>query len=343
MATVAEPAPLVLAFVAACLDRGAADVHLFLDVSDRPLQQRLRQVRGCTVTLCDGAYWKTVPGGRPWPVSRRQRINLQRAYDTTSLHWLLHIDADEFLWGQTDLAATLAALPDTVDFAFVETVERVHLRAPDPACIFAGAFRRACPPAMQKAVDAADGDASAFLDRGMTAYAGGKSLFRTGRKLQVEVHVPVGATEARMARLTNHLLLHFDGLTPRRWIDKHRRIIDQQPEWRSFPPHFQYRVNQMAAVHSAGRDQARLDRLYADTKCLDPVREAALRSLGLLVDADPGIAAAVARHVPGPPPDFSAAGYDATITRWRTRRDLQRVKHDLRALRAWFTGRRPAP
>ena len=292
VATVAEPAALVLAFVACCLDRGADNVHLFLDVPDPPLLARLRQVARCTVTVCDDDHWRGVPGGRPWPGSQRQRVNLQRAYDTARLPWLLHIDTDEFLFGPADLGARLAALPDNVDFALIETVERVHIGAPDSANIFAGAFRRPTPPALASAIAAADGEAAIYLDRGVTGYVGGKSFFRTGRGLRVEVHTPAAAREDRMARLTAHLILHYDGLTPRGWIDKHRRHMAQQPEWRSFPAHHQYRINQRAAVRAAGSDDRQLAALYAQIKSLDAPRAAALRSAGLLFQADLGIAEA---------------------------------------------------
>lgn len=344
VATVSEPAALVLAFVAHALSCGAQAVHLYLDRPDPGLAAALATRPEVSVTVCDAAYWRDVPGGRPWPTAMRQRINLQAALDAARTDWILHVDADEFLWGPPDIGQRLAALPGDVDHAIVFAAERVHSGAVDSRSIFAGRFRRQIhDPALQPVIDRIDGPSALFLRRGMAGYAGGKSFFRTGRGLRAGIHVPDNADPARMHALTDFDILHFDGLTPLAWAQKKMRKIAQQPEWRSFPEVHKATRNQLAAVHAAAGDPTRLRQIYATIKVLDPAREAALQAAGLLFDADLQAEARVSAAFPGGAHDFSAAAFETGFPRYRGRRDLQTLKHAVRAVVARATGRPPRP
>jgi len=338
VATVSEPDALVLAFVATCLARGAAEVRLFLDRPQPSLEARLARIQSCIVTACDEVHWAAVPGGRPWAPDQRQRSNLQRAYDASTLDWILHVDADEMLHGAGDVGEALAALPALVDFALVPVAERVYLGPPDPLDIFDGAFRRPCGPRRQAEVDAIDGPAAPCLREGMTCYVGGKGFLRTGRGLAVGIHAPEGLAPDRRARLDGFLILHFDGLTPRSWAWKKRRRLAQQPGWQAMAS--SARRNQMAAVAASGGDEEGPARLYLALRQLDPVRAAALDGMGLILRPNLDVGAALAAFVPGPMPDLSVEAFDQTqpgyepITRW------WRVRARIRRLVKWA---RPDP
>ncbi len=342
-ATVSEPPQLVMAFAAHALALGAAEVHLFLDRPDEELAETLRQADRVRVTCCTGSWWQQFPGGRPWPASGRQRLNLGVVLESARYPWVLHVDADEFLWGPGDIGERLAAVPEERTHALVNVVERVHSGRIDRGNIFDGRFRHQIHgPALQDTIDRIDGAAAPLLSRGMAGYTGGKSFFRTGRGLAAGIHVPDNADPARMAVLADHAVLHFDGLTPAAWVAKKRRKIDQQPEWRAFPDSHAATRNQLAAVHAAGADREAGEAVYRRLKLLDPGRETALGALGLLIDNATDLAGQAAALFPGAG-GFDAAAYDAHELRWAPRRDLQTVKHGVRALVSRITGRPPRP
>jgi len=344
VATVSEPARLVIAFAAHALAKGAARVDLYMDASAPPLARTLSGHPQIKVTLCDPANWRGVPGGRPWPTALRQRINLQSVLDAPPAQWVLHSDADEYLWGPGDPGLPLAALPDKIDQAILPTIERVHIGAPDPDDILAGRFWRVGHGAdQQDAIDLIDGDAARFLRHGMAGYAGGKCFFRAGRALRAGIHTPDGADPVRMQELAGWKLLHFDGLTPASWISKKQHQIAQQPEWRSFPDGHVATRNQLTAVHAAGGDRRQQAAVCRAIKTLDPVRAEKLDSMGLLSDARIDLRAAIAAALAGLTVDLSSAAFDAEGLMIRLRRDLQWVNHGVRGVVSRLTGQPPGP
>lgn len=317
VATVSEPTPLIISFVAACFARGAAKVHLYLDTPQPAVESILAAVPGCVLVRCNAAYWRAAPEGRPWAPSDRQRYNLQRAYDASQVDWLLHIDSDEFLSASGDVAAALAALPVSCLVASVAVAERVYLAPPDPANIFDGVFRRPNPPPLQAQVDAIDGAVAQFLRQGMTSYPSSKAFFRTGRGLQADVHSARNVSAAQVAALSDWRLFHFDGLTMQSWIRKKRRTVAQQPGWQAFAA---ARRAQLAQIAAADATQGGLEALYLALKQLSPERAAALRALDLITPGDLDLRGDLARVFPGLAVDLSVAGYDGHALGYVARR-----------------------
>lgn len=340
VSTVSEPPQLVVAFVAHALSLGAAEVCLYLDEPAPDLAAMLRPNPRVRLVDCDAAHWRRLGMARPWVPALRQRANLQAELDAGRLPWLLHIDADEFLWGAGDIGAILAAQPQETGFLLVPVAERVHSGPADPGDVFAGRFRRQVGGPAEAAIARIDGPAAPFLQQGMAGYAGGKSFFRSGGKVSAGIHVPDGAS-GPMPALHSHLILHFDGLTPAGWVTKKRRMIAQQPEWRSFPDSHSATRNQLAAVHAAGADEAAARAVYALIKELDPAREAALVAHSILLDVDLDLQAKIAAQFPGLKADRSASAVDGHVIGYRPRRDFQALKHWARAVLAGWTGQPP--
>ena len=98
VATVDEPAALVVAFALHHLNIGAAEVHIFLDGPNPEAQEALSAIPQVQVTLCDAAYWAaSVRRRNPVLHTVRQQVNADNAYGRTKAEWLLHCDCDEFL------------------------------------------------------------------------------------------------------------------------------------------------------------------------------------------------------------------------------------------------------
>lgn len=142
VATVDEPSALVQAFVAWHLSRGAARVFLYCDRPDDPVQDAFAHLPQVTVVSCDGAHWSRIGKSRPHRHQVRQVRNARDAYERAEVDWLVHIDADKFLWSQTQIAEHLIAVSDATDCLVIPVAERVHLAGGENKSIFEGAFRR---------------------------------------------------------------------------------------------------------------------------------------------------------------------------------------------------------
>ncbi len=178
---VSEPPQLVMAFVAHHLSIGADRLIVHLDTPDPALEARLAKVPGCQVVPVTSEMWGPSRDDRPNPPSARQRRLLETVLEETDLDWIFHLDADEFLMSQRPISTLLAEVDRSVDWLFIDVAERVHAVDPDPENIFDGIFRRSFPPQPDDSLSSIDGQAAAFLDRGVSGYPGGKSAYRPGR------------------------------------------------------------------------------------------------------------------------------------------------------------------
>jgi hypothetical protein len=305
-----EPQALVLTHLAWHLALGAAEVHLFLDDPTDPVAPLASALPRVRVTRCDAAFWAAHPTGRrPDRVTARQSFCATRAYGRAGVGWLLHLDADEFLHPQADLAQELArnaALPG----ALVVPVRERAYATPDPQALFEGVFRiprRAADPAHPLLAPLAE-----MAPRGVIGHALGKSITRTGLPLTLHPHFPRplggGAPQDVPSRpCTAAVLLHFDGLTPRHWLAKQRaRLGDPRPEaW--LGPH---RQAQLRALAACGGDAAAERALHDRLRVLpDP---AAWIAAGL-AEARAFDPAPACKAVLGAVPDLTVAGFDAGL------------------------------
>lgn len=113
--TVKAPLDQIARFAAHHLDLGAEALHLYLDVPNPQAAAFLGDHPKIRVTTCDAAYWESHGKARPDAHQLRQAFNATRCYHAHSegLHWLGHIDVDEFILADTPVALALhAAAPD---------------------------------------------------------------------------------------------------------------------------------------------------------------------------------------------------------------------------------------
>lgn len=277
-AMISEPDPLVLAWAAHNIELGASELLVYLDGNHPEVERHLSSLPQITLTRIDPPHWP-FPDPRPPALGPRQRLLLKDACARTTVDWLFHTDADEFL-ALPDISARLEAMPPEVDFVYAQMAERMHITAPDPNDIFDGVFRKITPKGLEEDIARIDGPAAPYLEEGVAGYPSGKSIVRMGREITMMVHMPANAGRLKRADLPGAPLLHFDGLTPKSWIRKKQRLLAQQPGaiyatrlgWRA-----QYR-----AVNGAKRGNAQLLPLYATIKCASEERLTALDRLGLI-------------------------------------------------------------
>ena len=228
VATVDESPAVVQAFVAWHLSLGAGHVFLYCDRPDDAVQDAVAHLSQVTVVACDDAHWLRICKSRPDRHQIRQVRNARDAYARTDMDWLVHIDADEFLWSQVPIAQHLSAVSDAADCLVIPVAERVHLAGARNQSIFEGAFRRPYVSSTPKG-RAVFGPDYSMTYRGLNGHAQGKVFVRTGRPLRLSIHRAQsqgGEDEVASVRADCDQLelLHFDGLTPLQWTFKLARM-----------------------------------------------------------------------------------------------------------------------
>lgn len=317
-----EPAPLVLFNIAWHLEAGAREFHLYLDDPRDPVFEAAAAIPGVTVTRCDAAFWARAE--RRWTIwnNHRQTAAVNIAYRTSGVDWMLHLDADEFLWQRRPLGRELAGLSPRADALVVPVRERAYTR-PEPEELFEGVWR--IPQEGRRRDHPLLRPNATFCPAGVSGHTLGKSLTRSGLDVSLWPHYPHvrdGSRHPVIRKVTSRssLILHFDGLTPRNWLFKflrYQRVLEIDPR-KSLGEH---RKAQIGAITERRDDPAAMlafhDRIklcpnpdawtragLVETIPFDP-RPAALKQLG---------------HIP----DLSVAGFDA-----ETRRDQPELMRGL--------------
>jgi hypothetical protein len=308
VATVDEPAPLVLAFVAHTLSLGPRCVHLYLDRPNPAVQEALVGIDRLRVTLCTDQHWADSARKKRPPLHvGRQKENARQVYESTSADWMVSIDCDEFLTSGADLVQDLAEQGDDMTFLRIPVRERVLLPDAVQKGIFDGIFRAPLPDygVVGRQVY---GDDAGFYRHGMTGHAVGKSAFRVGRGLQMCLHAPLNAPMGTYASRAK--LRHFDGLTGLHYAMKLLRRV-REPQFASPPRHGAPRMAQMGVMAEIARDPDMVHEMVQRVKRLTPAQLAALRALGAVEEAAFDPSAALSQL--GLTADLSVAAFDAEL------------------------------
>ena len=124
VATVDEPPAVVQAFVAWHLALGASQVFIYCDRPNDPVQSILAHLAQVTVVGCDAAHWLRVGKSRPRRHEVRQVRNARDADARAKTDWILHCDADEFVWAGVSVQSVLAGALDQTDCLVLPVTRR---------------------------------------------------------------------------------------------------------------------------------------------------------------------------------------------------------------------------
>jgi hypothetical protein len=308
VATVDEPGPLVLAFVAHTLSLGPRCLHLYFDRPNTAVQEALATVPNVKVTLCTETHWReSARRMRPTLHVGRQKENARQVYEGTPAEWMVSIDCDEFLSSGAELEADLAALGPEATFMRIPVKERVLPQGLVQVGIFDGVFRSPMPN-YQRNGARIYGDYAGFFRLGMTGHAIGKSAFRTGRGLQMCLHAPLDAPMGAVG--TRASLRHFDGLTDLHYAMKLLRRA-REPVFKGKPRHGTARLNQFTIMADIARKPAMVLEMVEKVKRLTGEQIQALRELSVLDEAGFDPRPALAQF--GLVADLSVAAFDAEL------------------------------
>lgn len=308
-----EPEALVLANLCWHLEQGAQEIHLYLDApgtaAARALAQTAATLPGVSITRCDGGFWRALNGSRPALQTRRQTLVATQAYQQSTAQWMLHLDADEFLWlpHGRGFAQELAKAGDAA-FLALPNLERAYT-TPVPTALFEGVFRVPIP--MRAPLPAPLAHQAPFVARGVSGHAGGKACTRTGLEAVLQPHAPrLNGKRPPSAPASAAVVLHFDGLTPLHWLIKLKRYAAHDPtQWARFlAPHRRAQLLYMREYHD---DPAALHAFH------DRLKRAAdlpgLEAAGLVRQLRFDPAPALRRWLSDALPDLTVAGFDAAL------------------------------
>lgn len=316
VATVDEPAALLGAWVAHHLAIGADELHLFLDRPNPEAEALLGGIAGVVLHHSGEDGWKGRGGKRPGHHVQRQSHNATRILNETTLDWLVHCDADEFLRLSSPLAEELAATDPRNEWLRLAVEERVWTEAGEGPDIFAGSFR--CPlddfaligPGLYGP------ERAARMNSGLSGHEVGKPIVRTRRGHIMNVHRPgSGGTERRFdlrhRRAESVRVLHFNGMTRMHYIVKMlRRALFMADGMRM--PSSPARKAQFETAVNRARDPAALTAMWQDMQCLTADEAGILAELGALHDTPTDIVAH-ARAMFGDRIDLGPAAFDRAL------------------------------
>ncbi|WP_175570411.1 glycosyltransferase family 2 protein [Vannielia litorea] len=330
VATVREPAELVLAFVAHHLELGAAKVLIYLDDPDDPLRPILRAKSGVNVVACNEDYWNKVNKGRGRPPNQnaRQAINATTAYKKVKADYLLHLDADEFLHMARPFAEEVARLEADDIWLRVPAVERCWLAGDRSEHIFSGVFRHPIKQAPLVAKRIYGEEVAPYLANGLAGSSHGKPLVRTGHKVQLQVHAAKlpgkNSGWAPHKKATGLHVLHFDGLTPLHWAAKTLRYAEQGDEVIDHLLH-EERALQVRHVRDNIGSMPELLRFFRKITGLTPEQARALTEHGRLSAMKIDPEAAMRRAFPEIEADFSFRAFDLKLGAENAKRLMKKI------------------
>ena len=315
-----EPAALLAAWAGYHLDLGACEVHLCLDRPNAAVQDILARVPVVHLHLdgADGWAFQGV-GRRPQGQNARQKYHASRILAQTGADWLLHCDADEFLFptpvGES-VEALLARVPADLTSVQVAVAERVTVRDRPKPDIFSGVFRLPWARFAEEGQQVYDELTEVLLQRGICGHSMGKAMVRAGRGLFIGVHHGLrtfdgSVRDAAVAQGTGLRVLHFDGLTRLHYLLKMLRygVADRPGNPAS---HARARWMQITAVNEEAHAEERLRLIWRAAKTISGAQGQALAERLLLRRWQPEIAHRAARHVPGLP-GLTPAEFDQAL------------------------------
>lgn len=316
VATVDEPAPLILAFAAYHLGLGASEIHLYFDRPNAEARALLADLAGVQVTDCDHGHWARVADGvRATRTTLRQCANANDAYEKCNADWLIHLDADEFLAQGIGISQRLSQVPKPLRVLRMLPLERAFLDAPS-ADLFGGVFR-SWAPGFANWGDDIYGRFGKFLHKGFTGHYVGKSFVRTGQNdLTMNIHFAFlrGTQEVPEPDSQDGGLLHFDGLTPLHFKLKLLRRTLLNYYFTKDNPDGETRDKQVRFARNHLQSPDQLNAMIAGVMVLDAQQASFLEGRGLLHHTGFEPAAVLARA--GVTMDLSAARFDEATRIW---------------------------
>lgn len=227
VSTIKAPLSAIARFAAHHLDLGAALIDIFLDQPDPQVAEFFAAHPTVRITQCDTAYWRKKPERAQRSHQLRQAFNASRAYRRSQMHWLAHIDVDEFLLSPQPLAELLAEVDPEVAYVRIRPAELLAQEDPWRGPSHFKLTRRELGLTKTELADIYP-EFGAYVPEGFLGYTGGKNIARTGLpQIRMGIHgvIHQGLPIANYGRLPEVHVGHAHA-----------------PSWEHFHRHLQFRM-----------------------------------------------------------------------------------------------------
>lgn len=247
--TIKAPTGDILRFAAYHLDLGAHRLYIYLDDPDSAAFEPLKAHPKIRVRRCDATWWRKQGGKRPEKHQVRQTKNATHAYSRPAeVDWLIHMDVDEFLWAEENIAEILAALPSDSLTARVRPAEALAGTGQNFKAFIPGGSTR---PEIVGRIYPTFG---AHLRGGFVSHTAGKLFVRAGQgDWTIRIHNAFRGEEMNPgeAPLPEISLLHCHARTWEDWLSQYRYRLR----------HGSYR-SELAAIRPAAQGGMNLHDLF---------------------------------------------------------------------------------
>lgn len=300
-ATILAPTQDTLRFVAHHLEAGAHRIYIFLDAPNVTAHDALKAHPKVRVTTCDDAYWQKQNGKRPAKHQIRQTVNATQTYRRKAeVDWLIHIDVDEFLIAEQDIAQILQQQPPDLISARVRPME-----------VLAGdgnAFKAFIPPGpnrenLVRQLYPAYGD---YVKGGFISHVAGKPFIRSGLPdVQVRIHnafqngeMIMGSEETAGIDLAHCHAKNWDD-----WLAHYRYRLEKGSYRAELAPAISREkgglsLHELFQVIEAENGESGLRAFYDEVIADTPQLREKLAENGLLRQVNLSLDATVAKHFP---------------------------------------------
>lgn len=228
VSTIKAPLGAIARFAAYHLDLGAALIDIFLDQPDPQVAEFFAPFPMVRITQCDAAYWRKKPERAQRSHQLRQAFNASRAYRRSEMHWLAHIDVDEFLLSPRPLAQLLAEADPEAAYLRIRPAELLAQDDPWRGPSHFKLTRRERGLTKRELADIYP-DFGAYVPEGFLGYTGGKNIARTGLpQIRLGIHgvIHQGLPISNYSRLTDVHVGHAHA-----------------PDWAHFERHLKFRMS----------------------------------------------------------------------------------------------------
>ncbi len=309
VSTIRAPARDILNFAAHHIDLGADYVHIYLDQANPAAQEALAAHPKCRVSLTDDAYWQS-HGGRPDMHQPRQTLNATHCYGRNPpVDWLLHADADEFLWtANASLSQCLATLPDAIPVARIRPVESMAPDPADPPPEGALWCKGCAPDRLTRTAETQQiySRLGQYLSGGFLSHVQGKILVRTGIEgINLRIHNAFLGKEKITdgIDLKDFYLCHLHAPSLEEWLETYRFRLQKgsyRPELQALagPSGYELTINQLFSTLEEDAGEAALRRFFHETCVATPGLRSRLERFGHLHQITLDLDTKRARHFP---------------------------------------------
>ena len=289
--TTARESPYILQrFIDHHISLGASQIHIFLDRPSPDMLEWSKLQTVGTVIICDAHYYDSL-NTAPDTFVQFQMYNFRRflkAYCTTD--WAIHIDCDEFVSSERNIALLLGQLGNSADALQLLPAEPVFGPAAkgDAMSSFDQAYARlALRTATPRTLAHLYGDLGCLLKHGLAGHSAGKTFVRLGGSIsRFRLHNTRAESPSRNITANESLvrLLHYDAVDIAHFIRKmNTRIAKKEKDMGNGK---ELLLERYRDTTRHAEDKALL-RLFRGLYSLDAEQLAALKANSSVVSLDP--------------------------------------------------------